>query len=677
MVQQTFQRACAWLASCVLAVVAQSTSAQVAPAATSVRDLALQYASARSLQQVQVSPGGKRLAMIVTNSQGRQVVSVLDLPPDAAPRVVGGFSDADVRRVFWLTDDRLVYDAYEPGTLIRKGSTVAVDADGRNDHELINWSHDEEAGSAGTRRRSRTLPYGWYVVDAIGDGSADVLVAQAISMDTGDYVESRLSRMDSRTGLLRPLSVGVPDRAIAHALDGKGEIRAVLTSLNGRAKLYGRGPAGGWDLLEDHDALSDDVLVPHVVERDGTLVVSTRRGHDTVGLHAYDLAKRKLDPEPLLRLARFDIDGDIRFDSREGSVVGAHVVTDSPQNVWFSARLAALQKAVDGALPAGRFNRLICSHCETTNWYVIHSSSDRHPGEYLVYDHGQKALRRLGAARPSIDESRQGVRSFHRVVARDGLSLPMVMTHPAGRDKAEALPAIVLVHGGPFARGGDRRWNEEAQFLARRGWRVLEVEFRGSTGFGSAHLKAGFKQWGQAMQDDLADAVQWAAREGWVDPRRVCIAGSSYGGYAALMGAVRHPDLYRCAVSHAGVTDLLLMFSSARSDLTDQGRRFGLPRLLGDPVADADMLRRHSPVTRVAEIKVPVLMAMGGVDQRVPAEHADRFESAARRAGVNLERVNYPTEGHGFALRENYADYLVRLDAFFARHIGRAEGVVP
>jgi dipeptidyl aminopeptidase/acylaminoacyl peptidase len=658
------------LAAMALGIATASSPARAQ--APSVRDIARQHTNPPSLRQVQVSPNGKRAAMIVTAGNGRRVVAVLDLPPQGPPRTVGGFSDANVNNVVWITDDRLAYDAYEPGTLIRNASTMAVDADGGNSRELINWQFDEAAGSAGSRMRTRMLPYGWYLAGSPQDGSADVFVEQRITQATGDFVQSRTSRLNTLTGELKALSLGVPDRVVAQAIDGQGRIRVVLTRQNGRAQLQHLQADNSWQVIEDHEELSDDILVPLHIESDGTLIVSTRRGHDTTGLHAYDLAKRKLDPEALVRLQRFDIDADIEFDRRAGRVIGVHIVTDRPQSVWFSERLAAIQKAVDASLPAGRFNRIHCGHCESTRWYAIESASDRHAGEWLLYDHQQRAFHRLGAGRPWLDEASQGSRSFHRVNARDGLPLPLVMTHPRGRDKPEALPAVLLVHGGPWSRGGDLRWSEEAQFFARRGWRVLEPEFRGSTGFGSRHLRAGWKQWGQAMQDDLADAVQWAAKEGWVDARKVCIVGSSYGGYAALMGPVRHPELFSCAASHAGVTDLQLMFSSNRSDLTDQSRRFTMPQLVGDPVADTEMLRQHSPVNRVAEIKVPLLMAHGLLDQRVPKDHANRFESAARRAGVALERVDYGEEGHGFLLSENHADWLVRLDGFIAKAIGRA-----
>ncbi|MCZ8110812.1 MAG: LpqB family beta-propeller domain-containing protein [Betaproteobacteria bacterium] len=652
---------------------AAATPAPPAAAAPTVRDIALEQVRQAALRSLRVSPNGKRAAMIVAARNGRHVVAVVDLPPTAPARTVGGFSNADVASVTWISDDRLAYEAYESGTEISLASTMAVDADGRDERELINWSGGDSEATTSTRRRVSRLPYGWYLAGSPRDGSPDVYVEHLIFEGNGDFVETRLARLDTLTGDLKPMSLGVPDRVVARVLDAQGRIHVVLTTSGGRSRLQHRQPDGSWQVLEDHDAFSDDVLVPRYLEADGTLIVSTRRGHDTIGLYAYDLTRRKLDPEPLLRVARFDVDDALEIDAPSRRVIGANLVTDVPQTIWFSPRMAAIQQTIDATLPAGRINVIGCTRCETARWYAVWSGSDRHPGEYLLYDHQERRHYRLGAERPWLAEASQGARSFHRATARDGLSLPLVMTHPPGRDKPAALPAVVLVHGGPWVRGGSRQWSADAQFLARRGWRVLEVEFRGSTGFGARHLRAGWKQWGQAMQDDLADAVQWAAREGWIDIQRVCIAGASYGGYAALMGTVRHPELYRCAASHVGVTDLQLMFSTARSDLTHQARRYTMPQLVGDPVADAEMLRRHSPVARVADIKVPVLLAHGSLDRRVPREHANRFEAAARRAGVAIERVDYAEEGHGFMNPENHADYLTRLDAFIARAIGRAD----
>jgi dipeptidyl aminopeptidase/acylaminoacyl peptidase len=259
---------------------------------------------------------------------------------------------------------------------------------------------------------------------------------------------------------------------------------------------------------------------------------------------------------------------------------------------------------------------------------------------------------------------------FHRFAARDGLSIPVFVTWPAGTPAGQKLPAVVLVHGGPGVRGGHWAWDPMTQFLASRGYAVLAPEFRGGTGFGAKHHQAGWKQWGQAMQDDVADTVAWAARQGLIDPARVCIAGASYGGYATLMGLVRHPELYRCGAAWVAATEPSLLFTSSwESDVSADGRRYFLPVILGDPVADAEMLRRFSPVQQAARIKAPVLMAFGFDDRRVPLEHGTRMRAALRAAGQEPEYVVYEGEGHGWLRLENQLDFARRLEGFLGRNL--------
>jgi dipeptidyl aminopeptidase/acylaminoacyl peptidase len=329
---------------------------------------------------------------------------------------------------------------------------------------------------------------------------------------------------------------------------------------------------------------------------------------------------------------------------------------------WFDAGLQRIQQGIDAALPAGRSNRLYCGRCESTRFFVVRSGSDRQPGEYYLFDRSKPSLERIGASRPWIAEESQGRRSFHRVTTRDGLRMPVYVTHPPGSAADQALPAVVLVHGGPWVRGSDLSWEAEAQFLASRGYRVLEPEFRGSEGYGFRHFKAGWKEWGRAMQDDLVDAVQWAAKQGLVDPAKVCIAGASYGGYAALMGPIANPGVYRCAASFAGVTDIELMYSITWSDTSEASRRYSMPVLIGDRDKDAERLASVSPLKRVADIKVPVLVAHGSADRRVPLDHARKFANAARSAGVAIEQISYSGEGHGFFDPANQADYFGRLE---------------
>jgi dipeptidyl aminopeptidase/acylaminoacyl peptidase len=331
--------------------------------------------------------------------------------------------------------------------------------------------------------------------------------------------------------------------------------------------------------------------------------------------------------------------------------------------------LAATQKALDAALPKGRQNHIICGNCFKNNYFVVLSTSDQQPGEYFIFDKAQGKLLNLGSRRPWINEVTQAKQTFHWIKARDGLDLPLLITHPNGKSVSEKLPTVVLVHGGPWVRGAKVQWNPESQFLASQGYRVIEPDFRGSTGYGESHFRASWKQWGLSMQDDLVDALNFAVSQGMSDPNRVCIYGGSYGGYAALMGPISHPAQYKCAASLVGVTDIMLMFNSVNSDMSRDSKQFTIPELLGDPVLDKAKLETVSPLKRVGEIKVPVLLAQGLKDRRVPREHADQFEAAAVSKGVNIKRLNYPSEGHGFKYEQNRADFWKQLGMFFEQNL--------
>jgi dipeptidyl aminopeptidase/acylaminoacyl peptidase len=248
--------------------------------------------------------------------------------------------------------------------------------------------------------------------------------------------------------------------------------------------------------------------------------------------------------------------------------------------------------------------------------------------------------------------------------ARDGLSLPAYLTMPLHRGD-KALPLVIMPHGGPFARD-DWEYDPFVQFLANRGYVVLQPQFRGSTGYGKAFVEKGYGQWGRKMQDDVDDGVDWLVKSGKVDPRRVCIMGASYGGYAALWGAIRNPEKYRCAISFAGVTDIDAILRYDR-------RSFSAPRyfkrwqtkIAGEDKIDLDTV---SPLAQAARLTIPVLIAQGEKDTTVPPRQAHQMVAALTRAHANLESVFYKEEAHGFSKPENMADFLRRMDAFLHKH---------
>jgi dipeptidyl aminopeptidase/acylaminoacyl peptidase len=333
--------------------------------------------------------------------------------------------------------------------------------------------------------------------------------------------------------------------------------------------------------------------------------------------------------------------------------------------------MKALQARVDQALP-GLINEISPAPRAETAWVLVRSYSDIQPPAWNLFHTETGRLNKVGASFPAIDPARMARQDALRYPARDGLEIPAMLTIPNGSDRKN-LPLVVLVHGGPYVRGGEWGWNPQAQFLASRGYAVLEPEYRGSTGFGDRHYRAGWKQWGLKMQDDIADGARWAIAQGIADPKRICIAGASYGGYATLMGLINDPDLYKCGVGWVGVTDIGLLYTghwSFRSDLTDSWKEYGMPELIGDLKKDAAQFKATSPIQQAARLRQPLLLAYGGSDRRVPVYHGRQFYDAVKATNPHVELVVYEEEGHGWTLPKNRIDFWRRVEAFLEKNIG-------
>jgi dipeptidyl aminopeptidase/acylaminoacyl peptidase len=351
-------------------------------------------------------------------------------------------------------------------------------------------------------------------------------------------------------------------------------------------------------------------------------------------------------------------------------VLGINYLTDARGTAWLVPEMKKLQADVDKLLP-GTVNMLDCGLCQNPGYVLVKSWSDHQPMVFRLYNAKSGSMEVLALARPWIKAGEMATREMMRFEARDGLSIPVHVTLPNGR--SGPAPTVVMVHGGPNLRGGEWVWDDESQFLASRGYVVIEPEFRGSTGFGMKHYEAGLKKWGTGMIDDVADATKWAVKQGYADPRRICIAGASYGGYATLMGLIRYPDLYRCGIAWAAVTDLEMMFSSNWSDLSDYHKEYRLPILLGDPDADKQMLKDTSPVNLVAKLTQPLLIAHGKLDPRVPIRHGAKFYDAVSSNNKNVEWVVYPDEGHGWYLEADDFDFWGRAEKFLAKNLHDAK----
>ncbi len=336
-----------------------------------------------------------------------------------------------------------------------------------------------------------------------------------------------------------------------------------------------------------------------------------------------------------------------------------HIEVLAPDFAPVYAELATLSDGVLGTLSSDVSGR---------RWIATYGH-DREPGVTWFYDHATGEKRRLFQPYPDLDPADLAPMAPVRFPARDGLELPGYLTLPIGVPPGK-LPMVLLVHGGPWSQDF-WGYNPEVQLLANRGYAVLQVNFRGSIGYGRRHVTAAVGEFGRAMQDDLVDAVDWAVAEGYVDPARVGIFGVSYGGYAALVGITRTPDLFAAAVDYVGVSDLV----TALRALPPFTRRYNANswyRYIGDPEVpeqEADM-RARSPITMVDRIRTPLLVAQGANDVRVPQAQSDRIVASLRERGVPVEYLLAEDEGHGFENPENRLRLYRAVERHFAEHLG-------
>ncbi|HET6263546.1 MAG TPA: S9 family peptidase, partial [Usitatibacter sp.] len=332
---------------------------------------------------------------------------------------------------------------------------------------------------------------------------------------------------------------------------------------------------------------------------------------------------------------------------------------------WFDPALARIQKTADAALP-NAVNRL--SWSRDRSLVVIESRSDVSPGAFYLLDMKGGKLEWLVDRAPWIDPKEMAPMQAVRYAARDGLTIPAYLTLPKGGEKN--LPLVVFVHGGPWVDGDTWGFDPDAQFLASRGYAVLQPNFRGTTRYGWKHFSSSFGQWGLAMQDDVTDGVKWAVEQGIADPKRICIYGASYGGYATMMGLAKTPELYRCGINYVGVTDVNLFLTASWADYADSDFiRYSVKQMVGDASKDAEKLKSVSPVEQASRIRVPVLMAYGGEDFRVPIEHGTRMRDALERNGLKPIWMVMPGEGHGFRDPKNQKEFYEAVEKFLAENL--------
>ncbi|WP_017879367.1 MULTISPECIES: alpha/beta hydrolase family protein [unclassified Janthinobacterium] len=619
-----------------------------------------------------LSPSARFLAVRLGGPAARQRLAVVDLNDDSI-KVVAQFSDTDVGDFHWISEQRLVFNLADQrigqGDVRFGPGLYAVNRDGGEWRQLADHNIDSLAEPSGRRK---LLPWHTFLMGQSGaqDSNSVYVLSRKYDGDGElDYVN--LLQLDTVSGIGRP--VERPGKTRQWLLDQQGEPR-IATTLDGKtATVWYREPASGkWRKLAEFDAYQGgrDGFEPLAFGPDGTFYVRSNMGRDHTAVYAYDLAAKRIVDTPVVSLDGYDFYGSLVSDKNR--LLGVHYLSDAEATTWFAPAMQALQKQVDALLPSTVNLITPPLRPETPNLLVL-SYSDRQPIRYALFDTEKGSLKQVGERRPAILAAQMGKADLVHYQARDGLPIPAWLTLPAG-GKGKDLPLVVLVHDGPYVRGDAWGWNPEVQFLASRGYAVLQPEFRGSTGFGDKHYRAGWKQWGLKMQDDIADGAKWAIAQGIAAPARICIAGTGYGGYATLMGLVKDPELYQCGVNWAGVTDINLLYTghwSFSSNTSDAWKQYVMPELIGDPLKDAAQLAATSPLQQASRIQRPLLLAYGAADRRVPLYHGTKLRDAVKGSNPDVEWVVYEEEGHGWTLPKNRIDFWSRVEKFLARHIGK------
>jgi dipeptidyl aminopeptidase/acylaminoacyl peptidase len=623
-------------------------------------------------EQATLSPNGGSVAYIRPN-HGRRNLAVYDIATKKR-LFVTNFNDVDIATFGWVNDDRLFFlvDDLKVGVGDREvGGLRAVNKDGSGLETLTEGS----LASAKSRLlgTSRGLSPRATFFSRVRSGDPDDI----IMVDSYDNPpRTQLLRVNTKSGRFVQIGSDAPGNVLGWALDEQDQPRAVESVDKGNATVYVRSsPNAAWQKAFEYSIYDSPPISPIRVGPDNTLYFSAAMNRDTSAIYRFDWQKMKLEDAFVFAAREFDLGGGagggLLFDPKSKQLVGIRYMAETYTTHWVSAEMAAIQKTVDDSLP-GRFNLLGGSPNSKTGNVLVASWTADTPTAYFVFDPLSRRLTRIGVDQPWFANKTPTRTEFFRYAARDGMSIPGSITYPAGAKVGEKLPMVALVHGGPYVRGVTMNWDREVQTMAAAGFAVFQPDFRGSRGHGWKHYKAGWRQWGLAMQDDIADGVAHLVKSGNIDPARVCIAGASYGGYATVFGLIKHPEIYKCGISWVGVTSIDLLYSVGWSDSAgSEWARYGMPILVGDLTKDREQIKATSAVEQAARLKAPLILAYGTADVRVPFDHGKALVSRLRGHNPNVQYIEYPGEGHGWRVLENNVDFWTRSIAFLKQHIGK------
>ena len=594
---------------------------------------------------LQLSPSGKYIATLAPIHGHRNLV-VMETDGLKNPQQLTGISDQDILGYSWVSDDVIVF---------------TMDDDGQEDFGLYSVNRNKNKPKTRTLIEPEFKREGLKfasIVSLLPD-DPDHVIVQWNKRKIAYFGLYKVNVHNGRTELLTEKVTDVNGWVVDH--EGVPRVAIVINGLKATL-LYRSKQNEDFRSLQEVNYL-DEGITPLAFAYDNKMMyVASNLGRDRDAIYMFDPEKNELG-DLLFEHDEVDVNGLIMSDAQK-KLIGVSYFNEYPQHHFFDPAEASIYEGLQAAFPGMTVS--IVSNSKDEKLSILLVGSDRDPGSYFLYDRESGSARYLVAPMEWIDPNKMSSMNPIVFTARDGMKIPGYLTLPKSMKDGETVPLIVNPHGGPFGVRDFWGYNPEHQFFANRGYAVVQINFRGSGGYGRRFEQAGYGKWGREMQDDLSDAVKYLIDEGIADQDRICIYGASYGGYAAMAGLTFTPDLYRCGINYVGVTDVALLFSSMPKHWESMADVMKVQ--IGDPENQAHM-NAISPLAHVDKIDDPVLIVHGRKDPRVVMKHADRLRSELKKEKKSFEWLVKANEGHGFRKEKNRLELYRQIDNFLAEHL--------
>jgi len=633
------------------------------------------FAKHSSYNDMKISPTGKYIAF--TFSEGTQVKLGIMERESMKPTASFEFGkNRHVRGFQWLNNERVgmtvqtvigLYDGTNPDT-----KWAAGNADGSNRKILWDFEH----------KISRVS-----ILTLLKDEPDYVLLSK---WDWRDGGKVKPLRMNINTGAIErvvagPFSARHSNPGVTNLFaDLNEEIRFAIESDRGKDRfsvdddsryIHYKDSEGRWSKLSYPNKRAGPPIVrPYGISEDNRKFYFVSNHDqiksDTLGLFEFDIITKKISL--IYRNEDVDVGSPILGLSggREGGLIGVRTEPGYPSEFYIespeNAEAIKMRKSLSAVFKNQKVG--ITSRTEDGNLYVVSVSSDRNPGQYYLFDKKDNKISLFAESKPEVNPTEMARVEPFTINARDGLKMYGLLTIPNNVIEKN-LPTIIYPHGGPYGAADTWRWDRRAQMLASRGYLVIQLNFRGSGGFGEDFYDAGETEWGAKMQDDLTDVTLWAIKSGLTDPEKVCLHGASYGGYAAMNAVVKEPDLYRCSIPDAGIYEMKIQWDEADSFKRRHGNKLK-ENYMKQMIGGYQYVKERSPVYHVDKLKAALLIVHGGEDERTPIINAEVLEEHLRAAGKPYETLYKEEEGHGFSKVENRVELYQRMLDFLEKHIG-------